>query len=44
MQTEEVLDFILTLRQLKEATQANAQLKWGLALKLVGLAKDFKDR
>ena len=31
MQTEEALSLSLTLRQLEEATQAKAQLEWGLS-------------
>ena len=44
MQTEEVLSFSLALRQLQEATQAKAQLEWGLALKLEGLTKNYEDQ
>ena len=44
MQTEEVLSFSLTLTQLQEANQAKAQLEQSLALKLDGLAKNYKDQ
>ena len=44
MQTKEVLHFSLALRQLQEATQAKTQLNWRLALKLEGLAKNYKDQ
>ena len=43
-QTEEVLSFSLASRQLEEATQAKAQLEWGLALKLEGLTKNYEDQ
>ena len=43
-QTEEVLNFSLTLRQLQEVTQAKAQLEWRLALELEGLAKNYEDQ
>ena len=39
MQTEEVLNFNLSLRQLQAVTQAKAQLEWGLVLKLQGLMR-----
>ena len=44
MQTEEALDFSLTLRQLQEVTQAKAQLDWRLALKLEGLSRNYEDQ
>ena len=44
MQTKGVLSFSLALRQLQEATQAKAQLEWGLALKLEGLTKNYENQ
>ena len=43
-QTKEVLSFSLALRQLQEATQAKAEIEWGLTLKLEVVTKNYEDQ